>query len=87
MNLDIIYASLGVFVGELYGSFVGGGSLITQLVLQEVVGFDIRHSIALDNAAVLGSALGLLGMLLYQGHRPEKWMWYMIIISTLGALF
>lgn len=87
MNLDILYASLAVFIGELYGSFVWGGSIVTQLVLQEVVWLNVRYSIALDNAAVIGSAIGLLWMLLYQGYRAEKWMYPMILISTLWALF
>lgn len=55
MNFDIVLACLGIFFGELYGNFVGGGSLVTQIFLQNIIGFEIKNAIALDNAAVLGS--------------------------------
>ena len=57
MNFDIILACIGIFFGELYGNFVGGGSLVTQIFLQNIIGFEIKHAIALDNAAVLGSEI------------------------------
>lgn len=53
MNIDILLACLGIFFGELYGNLVGGGSLVTQIFLQNIIGFEIKNAIALDNAAVL----------------------------------
>jgi len=58
--LEIFLASLGMFVGELYGNMVGGGSLVTQTVLQSILHIDIKSAIALDNAAIVGSALGII---------------------------
>ena len=81
MNFDIIIACVGIFFGELYGNFVGGGSLVTQIFLQNIIGFGIKHAIALDNAAVLGSEIGLLLMLLRK-EKIESWMWYMIGVAS-----
>lgn len=86
MNIEILYACLGIFFWELYGNFVGGGSLVTQIFLQNIIGFDIKNAIALDNAAVLGSELGLLIMLLRK-QKVEKWMWWVVWVSSLWALF
>ncbi len=86
MNTDILLACLGIFFGELYGNFVGWGSLVTQIFLQHVIGFDIKNAIALDNAAVLWSEIGLLAMLLRK-QKIEIWMWWVVWISSLWALF
>jgi len=86
MNFDIILACLGIFFWELYGNFVGGGSLVTQIFLQNIIWFEIKNAIALDNAAVLGSEIGLLAMLLRK-QKIENWMWYVVLISSFWALF
>jgi len=86
MNFDIFLACAGIFFGELYGNFVGGWSLVTQIFLQNIIGFDIKNAIALDNAAVLWSEIGLLIMLLRK-QKIEKWMWYVVWVSSLWALF
>ena len=86
MNFDIILACTWIFFGELYGNFVGGGSLVTQIFLQNIIGFEIKNAIALDNAAVLGSEIGLLLMLLRK-EKIEKWMWYMMAVAGFWALF
>ena len=86
MNFDIILACIGIFFGELYGNFVGGGSLVTQIFLQNIIGFEIKNAIALDNAAVLWSEIGLLLMLLRK-EKIEKWMWFMMGIAGFWALF
>lgn len=86
MNFDIFLACIGIFFGELYGNFVGGWSLVTQIFLQNIIGFDIKNAIALDNAAVLWSEIWLLFMLLRK-QKIEKWMWYVVVISSLWALF
>lgn len=84
MNFDIFLACTGIFFGELYGNFVWWGSLVTQIFLQNIIGFDIKNAIALDNAAVLWSEIGLLAMLL-RNQRIEKWMWWVVGGSLLGA--
>ena len=38
--METFIASLGIFIGELYGNLVGGGSLVTQAVLQKVLMID-----------------------------------------------
>jgi len=86
MNFDIVLACLGIFFGELYGNFVGGGSLVTQIFLQNLIGFEIKNAIALDNAAVLWSEIGLLMMLLRK-QKIERWMWYLVWVSSLWAIF
>jgi len=86
MNFDILLACIGIFFGELYGNFVGGGSLVTQIFLQNIIGFEIKNAVALDNAAVLWSEIGLLTMLLRK-QKIEKWMWYVVAVSSLWALF
>lgn len=83
---SIILASFGIFLGELYGNLVGGGSIVTQFVLQTILKFDIKHAIALDNAAVVGSELGLFLMLL----RKEKikfFYFYYLLATLLGCYF
>lgn len=86
MNFDIVLACLGIFFWELYGNFVGGGSLVTQIFLQNIIWFEIKNAIALDNAAVLWSEIGLLVMLLRK-QKVEKWMWYVVVVSSFWALF
>ena len=86
MNFEIFLACLGIFFWELYGNFVGGGSLVTQIFLQNIIWFEIKNAIALDNAAVLWSEIGLLTMLLRK-QKIEKWMWYVVIVSSFWALF
>lgn len=86
MNFDIFLACIGIFFGELYGNFVGWGSLVTQIFLQNIIGFEIKNAIALDNAAVLGSEIGLLLMLLKK-EKIEKWMWYMMGVAWFWSLF
>lgn len=86
MNVDIILACTGIFFGELYWNFVGWGSLVTQIFLQNIIGFEIKRAIALDNAAVLGSEIGLLLMLLRK-EKIEKWMWSMMGVAGFWALF
>lgn len=55
---------------------------MTQIFLQNIIGFEIKNAIALDNAAVLGSEIGLLVMLLRK-QKIEKWMWYVVVVSSL----
>ena len=86
MNLDVFLACVWIFFGELYGNFVWGGSLVTQIFLQNIIGFDIKNAIALDNAAVLWSEIWLLCMLLRR-QKIEKWMWNVVFVSSLWALF
>ena len=84
MNFDILIACLWIFLGELYGNFVWWGSLVTQIFLQNIIWFDIKSAIALDNAAVLWSEIGLIAMLL-RNNKIEKWMWILVWVSIIGA--
>ncbi len=86
IHLDIFLACIGIFFWELYGNFVWWGSLVTQIFLQNIIGFPIKNAIALDNAAVLWSEIGLLCMLLRK-ERIEKWMWNLVIVAIFWAFF
>ena len=86
MNIDIVLACIGIFFGELYWNFVWWWSLVTQIFLQNIIGFDIKNAIALDNAAVLWSEIGLLVMLL-RTQKIESWMWWLVWVSSLWAIF
>lgn len=85
MSTDIIIATLGVFIGELYGNIVGGGSLVTQAVLQNILHFDIKKAMALDNASVIGSNIGML-IILFKKYTIEKWYFIFIFFQTIGAI-
>jgi len=85
MNTDILIASLGVFLGELYGNMVGGGSLLTQAVLQNILHFDIKTALALDNAAVIGANLGMI-LILRQKYKIKWWFYLFTIFQILGAI-
>lgn len=83
--MDILIATLGVFIGELYGNMVGGGSLVTQAVLQNILHFDIKTAMALDNAAIIGSNLGMLFVLLRK-FKVQSWFFIFIIFQAVGAI-
>lgn len=84
MTTDILIACIGVFFGEIYGNFVGGGSLVTQTVLQNILHFSIKEAMALDNAAVIGSNLGMLIMLIRK-YQLKWWMIPFIVFQIAGA--
>jgi len=86
MNTDILIAVIGVFIGEFYGNFVGGGSLVTQIALQNIIGMDIKPAIALDNAAVLGANLGMI-LALWKKYKPQWWFAVFTACSIMGTLF
>ncbi len=86
MNFDIVLACIWIFFWELYWNFVWWWSLVTQIFLQNIIGFDIKNAIALDNAAVLWSEIGLLCMLLRK-EKIESWMWVLVIVAIFWALF
>lgn len=85
MNYDIIIATIWVFIGELYGNFVGGWSVITQIVLQNILWMDIKKAIALDNAAVIGSNLGMF-LIMVRKYKIKKWFFPFIIAQWLWAI-
>ncbi|PCI27723.1 hypothetical protein COB55_05195 [Candidatus Wolfebacteria bacterium] len=85
MSLDILIATAGVFVGELYGNLIGGGSLVTQIALQNILHFDIKTAMALDNSAVIGSNIGMLIVLL-RHHVVEWWFAVVIVFQIIGAI-
>ena len=84
--IEIIIATIGVFLGELYGSIVGGGSLVTQIALQNILHFDIKTAMALDNAAVLGSNIGML-LVLFRKHIIKWWFVLFTFFQGIGAYF
>lgn len=84
LSLSIIVACIGIFIGEFYGNFVGGGSIVTQFFLQNILSFDVKSAIALDNAAVLGSELGLFLMLL-RTQQIERFHFVYILACLLGS--
>lgn len=86
MDFDIILACIWIFFWELYWNFVWWWSLVTQIFLQNIIWFPIKNAIALDNAAVLWSEIGLLVMLLRK-EKIEKWMWILVVVAMFGALF
>jgi len=83
---EIIIACIGIFLGEFYGNFVGGGSIVTQFVLQNIIGMDLKSAIALDNAAVIGSEMGLLCMLLWH-HRIRLEYFPFLCAVLVGTYF
>ena len=83
--MEIFLASLWIFLWEIYGNFVWWWSIVTQFFLQWILGIDIKRAIALDNAAVLWSELGLMIMLL-KNHKFEKYFIWLMIFWISGAL-
>lgn len=77
MDISIAWATLWVFLGELYGNFVWWGSLVTQAVLQNIVGMNIKSAMALDNAAVIGSNIWLFIILIRQ--FKIKWRFILLV--------
>lgn len=85
MNTEIIIATLWVFIGEFYGNFVGGGSLVTQITLQNILWIDIKRAMALDNAAVIGSNLGMI-IIMIRKYSIKKWFPFFVIFQSLWAI-
>ena len=83
---SIFLACVWIFFGELYGNFVGWGSIVTQFFLQNILHFDIKHAIALDNAAVIGSELWVFLMLL-KHHKIKNWMIGFLFVASIWATF
>ncbi len=67
--MEQLIASAGVFVAEFYGNFVGGGSILTQFVLQGILGMGIKQAMALDNFAAYGSVLGMFFILFKDNYK------------------
>lgn len=84
MDFYVLLASLGVLVGEFYGSFVGGGSIITQFFLQTIIGMDIKNAIALDNTAALAGEI-MLVVTLMKRNKFEWWFLPLIIFGLIGS--
>jgi uncharacterized membrane protein YfcA len=84
MVLDVIIATAGTFLGELYGNMVGGGSLVTQTVLQNIVGLDIKTAMALDNTMIIGASFGML-LTFFKKYKVKFWFLIFTIFKTIGA--
>ncbi len=85
LGMEVLIATIGVFVAECYGNFVGGGSLVTQAVLQNILHFDIKPAMALDNAAVIGSNLGM-AIALGRKYTIKWWIFPFTLFQVIGAL-
>jgi uncharacterized membrane protein YfcA len=85
MNTEIAIATIGIFVGELYGNIVGGGSLVTQAVLQNILNLDIKTAMALDNVAIIGSNIGMLTVLIRK-YTIKWWFFIFIIFQSIGVV-
>ncbi|MBI95596.1 hypothetical protein CL656_00375 [bacterium] len=82
--METFIASLGIFIGELYGNLVGGGSLVTQAVLQKVLMIDIKTAMALDNSAIMGSVLGMI-IAMFKNHKIKKYFFLFIAFQLIGV--
>lgn len=90
--MEQFIATIGVFLGELYGNFVGGGSIVTQFVLQGILDMDIKKAMVLDNFAAYGSVLGMLFIFLKKRYKidTKKFLIFttsQLLGSLLGAYF
>ena len=90
--MEQIIATLGVFLGELYGNFVGGGSIVTQFVLQSILNMDIKKAMTLDNFAAYGSVLGMLFVFIKKKYKINLSIFSIFVLaqflgSLLGAYF
>lgn len=86
MHTDIIIASIWIFLWELYGNMVWWWSLVTQVVLQNILHFDLRQAMALDNAAVIGSNIWML-LILWRKYKIKWWYFLFIVFQSIWAWF
>ena len=90
--MEQLIATTGVFLGELYGNFVGGGSILTQFVLQGILNMGIKKAMALDNFAAYGSVFGMLFVFIKNRYKINLSIFSIFVLaqllgSLLGAHF
>lgn len=81
---EVIIASIWMFIWELYGNIVGGWSLVTQAVLQNILWIDIKSAIALDNTAVIWANIWMI-IALWKTNKIQKWFWVFILFQIVWA--
>lgn len=82
--MDIVIATLGIFIGGIYGGLVGGSSIVTQIFLQNILNMPIKEAMALDNAACIGGTLGILAVIFWK-NTLKWWMIPFIASQIFGA--
>lgn len=82
-NIPVIF--LGGLVGESYGCLIGGGSIV-MLAAQNLVGVPLRSAIAMDNAAALGTQLGIFSETRQHVSENKKLVLFMMVPVTLGGI-
>lgn len=88
--MDIIIACIWIFTWELYWNIVWWWSLVTQAVLQNILHFDIKHAMALDNSSIIWASIWVM-LILWKSNKIRWWFLIFIIFQTfwswLWALF
>lgn len=72
-------------IGESFGALVGGGSIITMPALL-LTGAPIQTAIAVDNAAAIGTEIGILSATWRKAKAHKKLTLFMAIPLTLGGV-
>jgi uncharacterized protein len=72
-------------IAESFGSIVGGGSLIMQPVLL-FLGVPLKSSLAVDNAASLGTEIGILSETYPQVVKNKKLYFLILAPTALGGI-
>jgi len=83
--MDVLIASGGIFFWELYWNIVGGWSLVTQIVLQNILNMDLRSAMALDNSAVIWSNIGML-LFMFRKYKLHYWFIIYIVFQSIGSV-
>lgn len=72
-------------IGESFGALVGGGSILTMPALL-LTGIPLQSAIAVDNAASLGTEIGIFAETRQKVLANKRWVVYMAIPMTLGGI-
>lgn len=76
---------LAGLVGESFGAIVGGGSIVTMPALL-LTGIPLQSAIAVDNAASLGTEVGILHETRQKVMANKRWVLILAIPLTLGGV-
>ena len=81
----IPFLFLAGLVGESFGTIVGGGSIVTMPALL-LTGLPLQAAIATDNAASLGTEVGILHETRQKVMANKRWVLILAIPLTLGGV-
>lgn len=81
----LVVVFLAALIGESYGAIVGGGSVVTLPALL-YLGLPIQSAIAVDNAASLGTEVGILSKTKKKVLDNKKIVLLMSIPITVGGV-